>query len=376
MLGKVNRFLMGLVPLVVLCATGAMANEVNDFYQRFLDLLKNDRTSELESLVRDNRGVASKCHAIIKEKISGETAGEKTEAYVLVADELEELVLFTSGRQDCEAAQRLYARAGQAVTPDGQFIKLKRIVRLCPTLTDAQTRLGDVSKKLGRFDDAVSAYEKAMALKDTPEACLGLAETLFAAGLCHRSLPYFEKVLAMQPENPRAKKYLEPARREITREKAGLLTSDEIGDRLWQDPGGNLMCMCPVFARLVGRVRLHEVTFAADSANLSTSAKKQLQEVAAALQSDRLKGGYYLIEGHADNTGSTWYNKRLSLERAQAVKTYLARTDGVDPASLSVAEMGASRPWTTNETSQGRRLNRRIEILRLENQRDTGRSHQ
>ena len=92
MLDKVNRFLMGLVPLVVLCTTGAMAKDVNDFYQRFLDLLQNDRTSELESLLRENRGLASKCLEIIKEKISGETEREKTEAYRLVADELEELV--------------------------------------------------------------------------------------------------------------------------------------------------------------------------------------------------------------------------------------------------------------------------------------------
>ena len=377
MLDKVNRFLMGLVPLVVLCTTGAMAKDVNDFYQRFLDLLQNDRTSELESLLRENRGLASKCLEIIKEKISGETEREKTEAYRLVADELEELVLFTSGRQDCEAAQRLYVRAGQAVTPDGQFIKLKRIVQLCPTLTDAQTFLGDVSKKLGRFDDAVAAYEKAITLKkDSSEACLGLGETLFAAGLCQRSLPYFDRVVSIDPNNSRAKKFIEMAHREIARYKPGLLSSEEISDCLQRDMGGNLMCMCPVTARLVGRVRLQEVTFPAESANLSTSAKKQLQEVAVALQSNRLKGGSYLIEGHADNTGSTWYNKRLSLERAQAVKTYLARTDGVDPASLSVAEMGASRPWTTNETSQGRRLNRRIEILRLENQWDAGRSHQ
>jgi len=371
MLGKVNRFLVCLASLVVQCTTGAMAYEVTDFYQRFIDLLKNDRIAELETLVREDRTSAAKCLEKIKEKIVKEDEQDKAKAYRLVADELEELLLVTAGSQDCDAAQTIYGRVAKPVTPDEQLIRLKRVLKLCPEQLAALVGLGDASKRLGKFDDAVAAYEKAITLKkESAEACLGLGETFFAAGLCLRSLPYFEKVLAVYPENTRAKKFVQLAHREIAQDRAGLLSSEEIADRLQRDIGGNLMCMCPVVARLAGRVRLQEVTFSADSASLSSRAKRQLQEVALALRSDRLKGGAYLIEGHADIAGTTAHNQTLSRERAHSVKAYLSQTLGVRPEALSVAGMGDSRAWTTNDTSQGRRLNRRIEILRLEKQQD------
>ncbi len=344
-----------------------MASDVNNFYQRFIELLKNDRTPELETLVQENREMAAKCHEKIKEKIANETEPDKAGAYRIVAEELEELLLVTSGKQNCDAAERIYVRAEKSIKPAEQLIGFKRVVRLCPTLVASQVSLGNVNKKLGKFEDAVAAYEKAITLKkDSSEACLGLGETLFAAGLCQRSLPYFDRAVLMDPNNSRAKKFIEMAHREIARDKTGLLSSEEIADCLQRSIGGNLMCMCPVTARLAGRVRLHEVTFSVGSANLSLRAKKQLQEAAVALQSDRLKNGNYLIEGHADSTGNPANNQILSQARSEAVKIYLTQILRVDPAVLSAAGMGDSRCWTQNGTSKGRRLNRRIEILRLE----------
>lgn len=377
MLGKISLFLTGLAPLmVVVCTAGCSpADEVNTFYQRVVHLLRNDRTIELEALVRQNRNLAAKCLQIIKEKASTEAEGERAAAFRLIVEELEEVVLMAQGRPDCEAAKSVYARAAKSVTLDEHVIRLKRVVQLCPSLLDAQLELGGVSKKLGKLEDAVAAYEKALTLqKDCSEAYLGLGETLFAAGLCHRSLPYFEKASALQPDNSAAKKFAKLARREIAQDKVGLLSAHEIADRLLRDHGESLMCMCPVFARLIGRARLQEVSFPLGSATLSSSAKKQLEELATALGSGPLKGGSYLIEGHADITGSASFNQRLSRERAEAVKTYLTQTLGVDSVALATAGMGESRQWTTNETSRGRRLNRRIEILRLEAQRDSSSS--
>ncbi len=67
------------------------------------------------------------------------------------------------------------------------------------------------------------------------------------------------------------------------------------------------------------------------------------------------------VKGHTDNIGSAEVNNRLSEDRAQAVVTYLVGR-GVSPAKLTYSYYGMSRPITTNETPEGRELNRRVEF--------------
>ena len=72
-----------------------------------------------------------------------------------------------------------------------------------------------------------------------------------------------------------------------------------------------------------------------------------------------------MIEAHADNIGASEYNKELTLRRAKKVKDHLVGTFGVSEKMLAVSGEGESRPWTTNNTIEGRRANRRIEIIRI-----------
>lgn len=67
------------------------------------------------------------------------------------------------------------------------------------------------------------------------------------------------------------------------------------------------------------------------------------------------------VKGHTDNIGSEEVNDRLSEDRALAVVTYLVGR-GVSPAKLTYSHYGMSRPITTNETPEGRELNRRVEF--------------
>lgn len=224
----------------------------------------------------------------------------------------------------------------------------------------------NLSKKLGRFDDAVAGYEKLLSLEQPPPAAfLGMGEVLYSAGLYRRSIPYLEKAIQVEPDSKKGRRILELAIREISVDKDGLITAEELVDRLWNPLQGNLMCMCPFHARLLGRVRLREVTFATDSQTLSPRAKAQLEDVARALRTESLKHGHFLIEGHAHVIGDGSYNKALSLARAEAVKRYPVDVHRANPALLSVAGMGSARPWTTNQTSSGRRANRRIEIVSI-----------
>jgi OmpA-OmpF porin, OOP family len=69
------------------------------------------------------------------------------------------------------------------------------------------------------------------------------------------------------------------------------------------------------------------------------------------------------VQGHTDSIGSKSYNDALSIRRAQAVKTYLMNK-GVQESRLSVEGFGFSRPVASNDTAEGRALNRRVELHR------------
>lgn len=338
-----------------------------EFYSAFLDLLKTGNGAARERLVRTNRSTASDCFGILVHKVRDETDPKRLEAYRLLATELEELLSITSGKEDCEEAERIYQRGEKALASEERLEAFRRVLVLCPTRMDALLRHANLSKKLGQFDDAVAGYQKLLRLKECPPAAyLGVGEVLSSAGLFRRSVPYLEKAIHAEPDSKRGRLILELAVRQISSDREGFITSEELVDRLWNPLGGNLMCMCPFHAKLLGRVRLREVTFALDSVVLGSRAKAQLAELARALRTESLKYGHCLIEGHADATGTVDYNLALSLARAEAVKRYLVDALGTDPALLSVAGMGPARPWTTNRTSRGRRANRRIEIVSID----------
>ena len=68
------------------------------------------------------------------------------------------------------------------------------------------------------------------------------------------------------------------------------------------------------------------------------------------------------IVGHTDATGAAEKNKKLSLDRANSVRTRLAELCACDPARLGVEGMGQDQPLESNDTPAGRALNRRVEI--------------
>jgi outer membrane protein OmpA-like peptidoglycan-associated protein len=67
------------------------------------------------------------------------------------------------------------------------------------------------------------------------------------------------------------------------------------------------------------------------------------------------------IEGHTDAIGSDSYNMDLSRRRAQSVVNYLV-SQGIKSSQLEVVPLGESQPVATNDTQEGRAMNRRVEI--------------
>lgn len=72
------------------------------------------------------------------------------------------------------------------------------------------------------------------------------------------------------------------------------------------------------------------------------------------------------IQGHTDSKGSDEYNQDLSERRAQSVVNYLVTQLSIDRARLVAKGYGEAMPIATNDTDEGRALNRRVEFFILE----------
>ena len=67
------------------------------------------------------------------------------------------------------------------------------------------------------------------------------------------------------------------------------------------------------------------------------------------------------IVGHTDNQGGRSYNQKLSEDRATAVLQWLV-SEGIDPERLMAEGKGMNEPVASNDTEEGRALNRRTEV--------------
>lgn len=115
-------------------------------------------------------------------------------------------------------------------------------------------------------------------------------------------------------------------------------------------------------ATVGGPLVLKGVRFATGSARLEPRSQADLDRVARSLR----QNPYVVIgiAGHADSTGSSAFNKRLSMARAGAVRDYLIGK-GVSPSRLEVRGYGSRRPVADNDTRVGRAENRRVELARF-----------
>jgi outer membrane protein OmpA-like peptidoglycan-associated protein len=90
--------------------------------------------------------------------------------------------------------------------------------------------------------------------------------------------------------------------------------------------------------------------------------KKQLDELVSKMEKYP-EGSKWRIEGHMDSNGSKRYLRNLSLERAKAVLEYISYYGGLNRENFQVMGMGDNNPVGDNNTEEGRRQNRRIEVV-------------
>jgi len=102
-----------------------------------------------------------------------------------------------------------------------------------------------------------------------------------------------------------------------------------------------------------------DILFDFNSSALRSESRSTLNELAnnfAQYPDNRV-----VVEGHTDSVGEEAYNQRLSEKRAGTVADYLI-DHGVPSGNVTVYGYGEMRPKSSNDTAEGRQLNRRVEI--------------
>jgi len=109
---------------------------------------------------------------------------------------------------------------------------------------------------------------------------------------------------------------------------------------------------------------LEDVHFEFDKATLTAEAKAiLLRDIAVLKDNPEVK---VTVEGHTCAHGTADYNMRLGARRAEAVKEFLVKEGGIDPARMTTISYGKTRqampeePTPTNQNSPDMKANRRV----------------
>jgi outer membrane protein OmpA-like peptidoglycan-associated protein len=110
-----------------------------------------------------------------------------------------------------------------------------------------------------------------------------------------------------------------------------------------------------------GRVAIHSILFAFDSAEIQAQSRPSLDEIGKLLRDQ--PGLKLLIVGHTDNQGTLDYNLDLSMRRARSVASDVVTQYKIDASRLSGHGVGFLAPIAANTSEEGRGLNRRVELV-------------
>ncbi len=107
------------------------------------------------------------------------------------------------------------------------------------------------------------------------------------------------------------------------------------------------------------------ILFTTNSSLLQSQAKININKLAVIL--NKYPNTNILVTGHTDFDGTEQYNQTLSEQRARSVSDY-TKTQGINSPRLSVIGLGETEPVASNDTNEGKSLNRRVEIAIFANE--------
>jgi len=111
-----------------------------------------------------------------------------------------------------------------------------------------------------------------------------------------------------------------------------------------------------------GHAKVYGIYFDLDSYAIKPESEPTLQAIADMLKANSSLKVY--VVGHTDMTGKLDYNMELSLKRAQSVVDTLI-SQGIAASRLQAQGVGPLCPVSTNSTEEGRKLNRRVELVEM-----------
>ncbi|MBF0588508.1 MAG: OmpA family protein [Magnetococcales bacterium] len=286
------------------------------------------------------------------------------------------MVVSTVQAGDCSRAQTLYLQAEELEGASQSERLLRQAVKLCPSHAESLNNLALTREEQGDYKEAATLYQRAIKAKPrfaNPYA--GLGDALAARNRPREAADAYQAFIQMvsngsAPElrphlaeyRSRLQKQLLKARRngdvdasEITR---SLLTAGLSGGSA---KGGLRTRGVRVGKRAKPKIDL-KILFATGSDAIDPASRSQLKQVAKALNSPRLKRTKIAIEGHTDSVGDRSFNRDLSSRRAASVRRALVNM-GIDAGRLKPRGLGESQPISSNNTEQGRALNRRVTLV-------------
>jgi outer membrane protein OmpA-like peptidoglycan-associated protein len=111
-----------------------------------------------------------------------------------------------------------------------------------------------------------------------------------------------------------------------------------------------------------GKVAVYGIYFDTGKSTLKPESQTTLQEIAKLMKADPSIKLY--VVGHTDNTGLFDANMKLSMDRAAAVVNSLISQFSVNAVRLKACGNGPTAPVASNDTEEGKALNRRVELVK------------
>jgi OOP family OmpA-OmpF porin len=111
-----------------------------------------------------------------------------------------------------------------------------------------------------------------------------------------------------------------------------------------------------------GKVAVYGIYFDTGKSTLKPESKPTLEQISKLLESDPQLRLY--VVGHTDNVGGYESNMKLSMDRAMAVINALQSQFSVNVTKLKACGDGPTAPVSSNETPEGKALNRRVELVK------------
>ncbi|MEE9256695.1 MAG: OmpA family protein [bacterium] len=262
----------------------------------------------------------------------------------------------------CVQAKEIY-RQGVRSRDYRQKAELYReALRKCPSYAEAHNNLADALERLGRLEEAEAQYREAARLKPgLAVAHFGRGDVLRKMGRHAEAVAAYQRGLTLRPGDDLARKGIAQARaalppghplqiipaREIERHFDRITTMGVGGARGAREGG----------------ISFSNILFGFDSGEIKAASRPQLGEIARALAPlIRERGLRFRVVGHTDAKGSEEYNLALSERRARSVVRFLRERHGLPETHLRAVGLGESRPMAPNDTEEGRRQNRRVEV--------------